>query len=187
MKFFLSAFVGIGLIGSLSLGAVPAKTASKRIAQAVDIISPLARSGVREYKTKPAKSVKAALLALAFKEKYISEVSEFSWVGDSNEAWDADSTNWGETTMKGAYDYVTHEDADYLEYLKEPEQKKELAQWQKSLKQSKAAFKKLVGTGVKFGVAPLGAVQCGVTFAALAIIDPHTGKIYVFAREGSGC
>jgi hypothetical protein len=56
----------------------------------------------------------------------------------------------------------------------------------KNIKAAKKAFSLLMDTGVKFGVAPMGAVQCGGTFASLAIIDPE-GTIYLFSKEASGC
>ncbi len=184
LRSYIALGMGIVIISSAALGAkrVTPKAASQRIQEFVEAVSPLALSGVEVIKVKPTKSVKEALLAVAWKQKYISEESEFSWVGHSNDAWGADTMSWGETTMKEAYAYVTELDSNF-----EPENEKEKLKVEANIKKAKAAFKKLLNTGVLFGLAPLGAVQCGVTLAALAIIDPHTGKVYLFAKEGSGC
>lgn len=144
--------------------------ASKQIAQAVEGIAYLAESGVEEYKTTPADNVKQFLKNLALDEDIVDDEQDFDgrWQGFSSDAWEVDSTNWGEVTMKGAYSYIFDPtDAN--------------------LTKGKEAFKLFLNTGVQFGVAPLGAVQCGIRFAGLAILDPHTGKVYIFAKEGSGC
>ena len=182
-KLLAALAIVVGMYSPLSF----AQDASSKIAKAVKIFAPLAESGVANKKVKPASSVKEMLLALALKEKYVDNEEDFSWVGKSGSAWEADSTNWGETSMKGAYEYVTSLDSTRKEYLDEPGNEKEKAKVLKQIEAAKAAFKLLLNTGVEFGVAPIGAVQCGVTFAALAIIDPATGKIYLFAKEGSGC
>lgn len=189
MKFLNSFYLSIltlVLTGTLHASENKAE-ASKRIAKAVKVFAPLAQSGMTTYKGKPTTNIKAALLSMALKEKYISEESEFSWVGKSDEVWGADSMGWGEATMKDAYSYVTEVNSDYLESLKAEGKEKEMAQYLQNIKAAKDAFKLLLNSGVMFGVAPIGAVQCGVTFAALVIIDPHSGTSYVFAKEGSGC
>lgn len=160
----------------------PAK-ASKNIAAAVKAFEPLAGSGVEKFKIKPVKTIKEAMLALAFKAEYISEESEFNWIESGGDAWGADSMAFGQTTMKGAYNYIIKVDKEYVDGMDEKERTKYLA----NVEKAKEAFKLLLNTGVQFGLAPMGAIQCGVTFAALAIIDPNTGIIYVFAKEGSGC
>lgn len=180
---FVSTLLVLGLHGQAMAANMPAKEASKRIEQVVKIISPLAQSQVRGYKVKPDSSVRSALLELAMKEDYLDDAADFTWVGKSLAAWDADSGNWGEATMKDAYDYITYLDTDSARDLSEAEAAKIEGQIQKA----KKSFKLLLNTGVRFGVVPMGAVQCGVTFAGLAIIDPHTGKVFVFAKEGSGC
>ena len=161
-----------------------AKQASKDIEAAVEAIKALAESGVDQYKVKPGSSVKEMLLELAIKEDYSTDENDFSWVGKSNSAWEGDSTNWGETTMKEAYSYIF---SPIEENEGGEENVEETAEYKETVKKGKEAFELLLGTGVMFGVAPLGAVQCGFRYAGLAIIDPHTGKIYIFAKEGSGC
>lgn len=183
LKFLLA----LSLVLNLNAASALADDASKRIEKAVDIFAPLAQSGVTEHKVKKARTVKEMLYALAIKEGYSESEEDFSWVGKSGDAWEADSTNFGETTMKAAYDYITQLDDTYEEYLNEEGNEAEKAKVLKQVKAAKDGFKLLLNTGVMFGVAPMGAVQCGVTFAALAIIDPKTGKIYLFAKEGSGC
>ena len=168
---------------------------SESIALAVAGISHLAESGVEEHSVTPAVLVKGAvpstyvhdaLEELAYQVQLTPEDS-FPWVGNSPEAWDADSTNWGETNMKRAYSYIMMLDPELERNLQQPGMEKELKKMKAQLKKAHKAFQLFLGTGVQFGVVPLGAVQCGVQFAALAILDPHTGKIWVFSKEGSGC
>lgn len=161
---------------SVSAFAMSEKQASQNIAEAVKGLKPLAGSGVKVVKVEAGLSVRDTLEAVSVKEGYTSEGEGISWVGKKDSAWEADSTNFGETDMKGAYAYIFQKEEDGSETA--PAAK---------VAAGKEAFKLLLGTGVKFGVAPLGAVQCGVTFAALAIIDPNTGKVYLFSKEGSGC
>ncbi|MBI1861300.1 MAG: hypothetical protein HYR96_10325 [Deltaproteobacteria bacterium] len=183
MKSLTLMTVCFALVGALAFGQkVSPKEASKRIARVVNVASRLAESGVADHKVEPGTNVKAMLYELALQTEYVTSEEEFSWVGDSNDAWEADSTNWGETTMKGAYHYIVDEPDQFSDLEKKEQQK-----FKKAAKATKKVWRDLLGTGVRFGVAPMGAVQCGVTFAALAIIDPHTGKTYLFAREGSGC
>lgn len=166
---------------------VSSRQASKRIQEAVDAISPLAESGVRVVRIKPARTVRDALMAVALKEKYIEEEKEFIWAGRSSDAWGADTMSWGEATMKEAYSYMTELDDQRKEILDEKGNEKEKAKIERQVKKAKEAFELFMHTGVQFGLAPMGAVQCGVTFAALAIIDPHSGKVYLFSKEDSGC
>ncbi|MDZ4660615.1 MAG: hypothetical protein SGJ18_03235 [Pseudomonadota bacterium] len=187
MKTIASYFICLNFFLALSSWSFAAPSATTDIAKAVKMFSPLAQSGVEKFKLKPAKSVRDMMLALAFKSKGIENESDFTWVGTSSEAWDADTSTWGEASMKEAYDYITEIDESYLEVLNEEGNEKEKAKVMSHVKKAKDHFKYLLNTGVKFGVAPMGAVQCGVTFAALAIIDPYTGTVYVFAKEGSGC
>jgi hypothetical protein len=161
--------------------------ASDKIEEAVNTLNPLAQSGIQVLKVNPTMSVKTALLELAFQTGYISEESEFSWQGTSPSAWEVDSSNWGEATFKDAYEYITYLDKDYVDYLNDAGNEVEKANVYKAIETAKDTFKTLQETGVLFGVAPMGAVQCGVTFAALTIIDPVTGKIYIVSKEGSGC
>lgn len=188
MKSFVSTCV-LACLASASGFAkpVPAKEASKRIEAFAAAIRPLAESGVREVKVKPTKSVKAALLELAIKESGLDEEGfNSNWVEDPD-AWEPDSSNYSETTMKAAYAHIFKLDDDYKSSLNDAGNEKAKIKIESALKKGKAAFKRLMNTGVMFGVAPFGGVQCGVQFPALAIIDPHTGKIFLFAKDGTGC
>lgn len=187
MKLLASLLLSFSLMSSINASAATksAKQASKDIEAAVEAVKALAESGVSKYKVKPGNNVKEMLLTLAIKEYEISEEEfEMNWKENSADAWETDSANWAESTMKEAYSYIFDppEMNDGEEVSAE-----ETAKYKAAVKKGKEAFELLLNTGVMFGVAPLGAVQCGVRFAGLAIIDPHTGKIYVFAKEGSGC
>ena len=155
------SLVMVGISCSLTVAApVSAKTASARIKKAVNAMAPLAQSGVQEFKIKPTKSIKEAMLALALKSKSIDDESDFSWSGKDGDAWGADSSSWGETTMKGAYSYVTELDDAYAEELSQPGSEKEKAKVERQLEKAKEeAFKHLLNTGVMFGIAPMGAVR----------------------------
>jgi len=63
--------------------------------------------------------VKEILLSLALNEGYVTDESDFSWKGDAAEAWDADSTNFGEASMKDAYNYVTELTDERKDFLDE--------------------------------------------------------------------
>lgn len=182
LKFILPALAALTLAASPTLAA-PKPTNSQKIAKAVKAFEPLAGSGVEIYTVKPNQSVKDSLLELSLQKGYSSDAEDFSWVGKEDSAWEADSTNFGETTMKQAYSYITELDPIF----DENDDAQGKAEAVKNIARAKKAFPLLMKTGVTFGVAPFGAVQCGVTFAALAIIDPAKGKIYLFAKEGSGC
>lgn len=158
-------------------------SSSKKIAEAVKSFKGVAESGIEVVQLRPNVSLKGALVQLAFKKQYIDSVEEMNWVGNSSEAWEADSANFGETTMKGAYQYLISIDKDLYADL-EPKDKMALLA---NVKKAKEGFKLLMNTGVKFGVVPFGAVQCGVTFSALAVYDPSSGKLYIISKEGSGC
>jgi hypothetical protein len=158
---------------------------SRKIKAAVDGMSVLAASGVEEYKVRPTTDVKAALTEIAMNEGMIEKADELEWFTDGSQ-WETDSGNWGSSDMSEAYSYIMTRDEREVEDLHRQGMEKELAQYEADLKAAKQAFKGLLNTGVQFGVAPLGAVQCGVRFAALAILDP-AGKVYIFAVEGSGC
>ncbi len=172
------------ILSSLVAGVSHADTAtesSKRIAEAVEAFKPLAGSGVDVYEVKPG-SAKQMLLALALKEQIVESAKDFELVS-TKEAWQGDSGNWGLETMKGAFSYILSVDQDALKEMSS----KDRAQLEKNLQAAKAAFPLLMNTGVQFGVVPLGAVQCGYRYAGLAILDTQYGKIYVFAKEPSGC
>lgn len=160
---------------------------SKTIADAVKAFSALAE-GVQEFKIKPTKNIKEAMKQLALQERDESaEEFDESWTGEDSDAWGADSSAWGSASMKGAYNYIVKFNfmEERFQGFDDPEN--ELRKLQPKLAAARAAFKNLLGTGVMFGIAPMGAIQCGVTFAALAVVDPYTGKVTLISMEGSGC
>lgn len=157
------------------------------IADAVRDISPLSE-GVEEFTIKPTRSVKEAMRQVFVNEKYDDgENFDDHWVGESASKWEGDTSNWGSATMKEAYDYVINFDFEEERFGNAEDSKEELRKIQPLIQKAKLGFKKMLGTGVMFGVAPMGAVQCGFTFPALAIVDPHSGKVYMLRMEGSGC
>ncbi len=180
MNKILSFFLFATLFSTTSFAN---QNSSEKIAQAVKMMKGMALSGIALHKVIPATSIKGWMYNLAVKEKQIDNASDFNWLGGSEDAWGADTSSWGSTNMKAAYAYVTEFEEGYLDGLDQKEKTQALM----NQKKAKDSFKLLLNTGVLFGLAPMGAVQCGVTFAALAIVDPHSGRIYLISKEGSGC
>ena len=177
MKSLIFGLVCIGLFANAD--HVTPKQASARIKSVVEAFEPFAWSGVNHYKVKAGLSVRETLEAIAKKEG-----REFEWATEDHSAWEADSTLWGWANMREARNYLTTVEDAFWEAADEKGNRKKLeAQFEKA----KGSFSKLEHTGVTFGIAPMGAVQCGVQFAAVVVIDPHTGNAWVIAMEGSGC
>lgn len=126
------------------------------------------------------------LLEYAINEQKIDGEDDFyeGWVGDSDEAWETDASYWGYTSMKGAASYIFNNSQvdERIEGMDEPEK----ANFVKALAFAKTAFKQLSNTKAMYGVAPRGAVQCGITIPHLVIIDPETGTVNEVIMEGSG-
>jgi hypothetical protein len=180
MKNLMFTLLCFGLSSVAQADHVTPQVASARIKRVVEAFRPFAWSGVTHYKVKVGLSVRQTLEAIAKKEDY----DEFTWASNDLEAWEADSILWGWTNMRGARSYLTNIDEAFWEVADEKGTRKKL---EAQLEKAKLEFSKLDHTGVTFGIAPLGAVQCGVRFAALVIIDSKTGNAWVIAIEGSGC
>ena len=128
------------------------------------------------------------LLAFALKEKMVASSEEFenSWATKEGDAWEADSSMWGAETRSGAKSYVLTNITDQLDGSNKTDADK--ITYADATMEAQKAFEILRRTNsVKFGVAPNGAVQCGVTFASLYILDTVTGAMYHIIMEGSGC
>ena len=185
MKSLLSiALVALSLVAVTSANA--GEKQSSRIKYAVSLLSKISEGG-SNYKVKPG-SVKEMMKSLALSEGSVESVKEFedAWVGDSSDAWGADNMNWGTDTSSGASSYVLNSlaerldsgentDADKIKFADDPKLARQAFAILRSIKQ------------VAYGVAPMGAVQCGVTFSSLMILDTETGEIYQVIMEGSGC
>lgn len=181
MKTILTTLASI-LLFSTSLYAGE----GSRIASAAITLSEIAQ-GSHHYKVRPG-DAKEMLLEFALKEGMVETVEEFesSWKGLNSEAWYADSLNWGLDNATGAYSYVAGVLKQDLEGGEGTQADK--IKFAKSISAAKQAFQILRSVkSVRFGVAPTGAVQCGVTFASLFILDTETGDIYQIIMEGSGC
>lgn len=183
MKSILSIILNLTLFSTISFAA---GKDSEGIKSAFTILQKIANS-TNNYKVKPG-TEKEMLMRLALKEKYSESVEEFneSWVGDKNSAWEADSSSWGSTNVEAAYSYVTTVLDDYLDRSNRKDADK--IKFANKMRDANRAFAILRAIKtVRYGVAPLGAVQCGVTFAALMILDTETGDIYQIDMEDSGC
>jgi hypothetical protein len=155
-------FVLLGLL-CLSLTSFAAVD-SKKIMQVADELSKLLPS--HEYNLQAASPLEM-LTQMAAELEY----DDFNY--NPQDAINPDSTAWGIIKMSQAIKWVAN--AELLE--------------NNSSEGQKAAnlIKSLYGTGVVFGASPTGAVQCGVTFAALLLIDTAKGVIHSFDTEDSGC
>ncbi|XGC79721.1 hypothetical protein ACES2L_10310 [Bdellovibrio bacteriovorus] len=172
---------------ALALSANAAnKEIEKRISFATDLLASLAE-GSETYSVTPNKDPKVMIKELALKEELVESDSDFEahWTIGS-EAWATDSLLWGLDNMMGGIEYVKvvlfqtleeseRTDADKIKYADAMLKVERAEQILRSIK------------SVKYGVAPMGAVQCGVTFQSLLIIDTENGKIHNIVMEGSGC
>jgi len=147
---------------------------SKKIKSVADQLTEYTASA-KEFKVKPASPL-FMMKELALKQL---DFSDFEY--DVESSMQTDAGTWGLIKMADAISWVAG--SDYLNY-------DELGEEIKNSPKAKAAAKlmrSLYGSGVVFGAAPIGAVQCGVTFPALLLIDSKSGMIYSFETEGSGC
>jgi REP element-mobilizing transposase RayT len=115
-----------------------------------------------------------------------TEFKENSWEDIADEAWGADSSIWGGTDFESALSYVeSNQEIEY--YLENTDDEKQKEEFKQNLKLAVESFKTLKDKSLDFIVAPMGAVQCGVTFPVVLIIDKKDGAVYQVSMEGSGC
>lgn len=160
---------------------------SRTIEHAVAQLSQIAKES-HVTQVQPSADVKAMVreFALAAGQIESEENFEASWQGNSAAAWQGDSTNWGSSDLKGASEYVISVLEQNLEDSEQTTEDK-LAFADAYLKAQNAfSLLRHIKT-VKYGVGPVGAVQCGFQFAALLVIDSETGKVYTIIMEDSGC
>jgi hypothetical protein len=182
MKSIISIFIGVTL---MSFSAFSSEKDSKRIKFAVSLLSSISEGG-STFKVKPG-TVKQMLLQLAMNEQGEDE-KEFndSWLGDNDDAWGADTSSWGSTDVVEGKSYVVSALEQALEDGEQTDANKiKFAEGMQKAKQAFAILRSI--KTVQYGLAPMGAVQCGVTFASLMIMDSETGEIYQIIMEGSGC
>lgn len=185
MKKLIYSVLLISMISTSATAATGTAERKSRISNAADWLTDVAES-VSPLQLTPGE-IKLAMHDLAVKEQGMSEEEfEENWLADDSDAWAADSGAWGFDTAAGARAYiegVLHENLDQGE--KTDEEKIKYADAMISVER---AFS-LIGYDktIQYGVAPMGAVQCGVTFAELIIVDTKTGEAYEVVMEGSGC
>lgn len=183
---FRYALASIIFISALQSSAAQAQTVSERIAKAAEFLAETA-SASTSYQVKPG-SPKDMIKELAMKESSYESEEDFedNWVTNPNEAWEADSSNWAEESFSGARSYVSSAiDEAYDQSDKTNEDKINYAEKREMMRRGFTILRSI--PSVRFGVAPLGAIQCGVTFGALLILDTASGKIHQISMEGSGC
>lgn len=163
------------------------KDIENRVRYAANVLASIAE-GSQEFKVTPNSDAKKMLFELGTNEGMIESQEDFNehWDAKASDAWGADEMLWAEETHSGAYSYVENA----LEVaLEESEQtaadKVKFADG--TLKLNKAFNVLRSIKSVKYGVAPMGAVQCGVTFPSLMILDTENGIIHQIVMEGSGC
>jgi hypothetical protein len=170
---------------TLTASAKNSATAAQ-IEKAMDLISETAQGGVQKTILMPNQDAKEMLKDFAWKKYQIPpEEFEESWVPKEDSAWEIDSGAWSLSNLASAKIYVKSalQNAQNND-LSEPDEKA----YQEALAKAKTAFEILgQASPVAYGVAPTGAVQCGVSFAALIVMDLENGIVYEVAMEGSGC
>lgn len=162
------------------------KSLEERINYAVTLLAEVAE-GSQTHTVAPNKDPKVMIRELAMQTDYFESVEEFEqrWAEDGS-AWETDGMTWGPETLAGGFGHIRGQ----LEFrLEESEQTQEdkIKFADDTLKVNRAEFILRSIRSVKYGVAPIGAVQCGVTFSSLLIIDTENGKIHQIDMEGSGC
>lgn len=163
-----------------------APSIQERIAYAANILASISE-GSNEYTVKPNQDSKKMILELALHEGMVESEQEFndSWSEDGS-AWEADGATWGPEDANGARSYIEGALDQNLENSENSDADK--IKFADGMTKTKQAFNILRSIkSVKFGVAPMGAVQCGVTFSSLLILDTENGKIHQIIMEGSGC
>lgn len=174
------------LFATLSASA-KAPSIQERVNRAAQILAGISE-GSDTIKVKPNTDPKAMLLEYALREQLVETEDDFeaNWVGDSGDAWGADSMNWGLENLAGAQSYIEGALQTRLEEGEGTDQDK--IKYADGMMASSKAFTILRSLkSVKYGVAPTGAVQCGVTFPSLFIIDTENGEMHQIIMEGSGC
>lgn len=168
----------------ISTSSFAAKKPESALSKAMGSLGAIAVGGVQEYKIKPGNDLKTSLMTLAIQEGYVEDAAEFAdqWTDNENDAWEADSLNWGATDLEGGKSYVESVLADQQDYAPNKEE------YKSSLKIAQKAFEQLKRLPhLQYGVVPMGAVQCGVTFPSLMVIDAKTGEALNLVMEGAGC
>lgn len=164
-----------------------APSVQERITRAAQILAGISE-GSDTIKVKPDTDPKAMLLEYGLREQLVESAEDFeaNWVGDKGDAWGADSMNWGLETLAGAQSYIEGALQMRLEESEGTDQDK--IKFADGMMASSKAFQVLRSIkSVRYGVAPTGAVQCGVTFPSLFIIDTENGEMHQIIMEGSGC
>ena len=159
----------------------------RRIDSAAAILADIAH-GSETFTVAPSTDAKAMMRELAIKNDMVESAEDFEaqWTDKSNDAWGADEMLWALDTSAGAYSYISSALESDLEISERTD--KDKMTYANGILALKKAFGILNSIkSVKYGVAPIGAVQCGVTFPALLIIDTENGKVHQITMESSGC
>jgi hypothetical protein len=176
----------LSLIASTNSAFAAQKTDSERILFAVNILTTIAEQS-SEYNVAPNADAKKMLqeLAVVTGETPAEDFDSY-WTTDDYEMWEADAMAWGETDSEGAKGYFEGVlDTNLSESEKTTEDKIRYADGKIQMERAFSVLNDI--RTVKYGVAPMGAVQCGVTFPSLMILDTTSGKVYQLIMEGSGC
>lgn len=156
------------------------------INNAVAILGDVAQS-TREFKVKPDQDPQSMIKEYALNEGLIDSDADFagSW-SKTNDAWEVDSGRLGLTTFKAAYGYI--ENGIQESWDNDDSDTKSQKEYRELLSKAKKAFDILKAIpSVSYGISSAGAVQCGVTFPSLLILDTENGQIHQVIMEGSGC
>ncbi len=187
-------------LSALSASAAVAKAQSKdskRIEYAATLLSSASDSMTSEQVSPTKDSDSKEILKKVATDIQGIEAEEFAdyYEAEPADAWGADSMMYASASLADAMSYVTDfvlESLDAIDSENDKEeadkQKLKLANALISIQKAEPILKDLQKyKKVSFGIAPMGAVQCGVTFPALLIMDGTEGLVYVISNEGSGC
>lgn len=180
-------FLSVVLLFSVQSFARPAASANS-VQEAIRLLAGASVSS-ETFRVSSGKDAKQMMLELALQEEIVEDEQDFesSWQENVNDAWEPDSTNWALETLEGARDYVEFALRSEYERSADPSEIETRA-FKASLEKSKQAFEILkAARGISFGVGPMGAVQCGVRFGSLLILDKESGEVHNIIGESSGC
>ena len=183
MKRIVLLMTAVLMFNSASRAATP--TYAERIQAAIDEIYAVSEGG-DQFQLTPNEDAKVMMKELSLKV-YGEDVFEERWLGDdSSAAWDVDGGGWSYETLEGGQGYVLGALEQRLEESDMSDEAK--LKYVNDKLQVERAFTALrYIKGLKYGVMGEGAVQCGVSFPSLLILDTKSGKAWQIIMEGSGC
>lgn len=163
------------------------KNIEQRISYAAKLLAEMAE-GSQTYTAQQGLDAKSLMKEIALKEQMTETEEDFesNWVNEVGTAWGADEMLFGLESLPGAISYIKTNLEDRLEQSEKTDADK--IKFADDYTKANQAFEILRSIkSIKFGIIPTGAVQCGVTFPSLLILDTENGQAHQITMEGSGC